>query len=356
MELTLEKVTKGIKPVSQDWHLKARAYLENLAVPQGSLGELINLAEQLAAIKETLKPSVKTKIVVTMAGDHGVVDEGVSAFLQEVTPQMVANFVKGGAAINVLSEVAGAKVLVVDMGVNADLSELVQAGHILSRKVDYGTKNMALGPAMTREQAKEALEAGINVVKKLVEEEGVELLATGDMGIGNTTPSSAVLAAMSGYSVQEVTGRGTGIDDAALENKVRVIEKALEVNRPNANDPLDILAKVGGFEIGGIAGLILGAAYFKVPIVIDGFISSAGGLLAKAFAPQALDYMIASHQSMEYGHKFLLEELGLRPLLNLNLRLGEGTGAALAMNIVESAAQVINKMLTFEDAGVTSNV
>lgn len=355
MELTLEKVIEGIKPLSQEWRLKARSYLNNLAIPQGSLGDLLSLAEQLAAIKETLKPSVKTKRVVTMAGDHGVVDEGVSAFLQEVTPQMVANFVKGGAAINVLSEVAGARVLVVDMGVNADLSELVEKGHILSRKVDYGTKNMALGPAMTREQAKEALEAGINVVRKLVEEEGVELLATGDMGIGNTTPSSAILSVLSGYSVQEVTGRGTGINDTALENKIRVIEKALEVNTPNPKDPLDVLAKVGGFEIGGIAGIILGAAYFKVPILVDGFISSAGALLAKAFAPEALDYMIASHQSLEHAHKLLLEELRLRPLLNLNLRLGEGTGAALAMNIIESAAQVINKMLTFEDAGVTPN-
>ncbi|WP_227761765.1 nicotinate-nucleotide--dimethylbenzimidazole phosphoribosyltransferase [Zhaonella formicivorans] len=356
MGLTLETVTKGIEPVSQEWRMKAGNYLKNLAIPQGSLGELLKLAEQLAAIKETLKPSVKKKIVVTMAGDHGVVEEGVSAFPQEVTRQMVANFVAGGAAINVLSEVVGARVVVVDMGVAADLSELVEKGHILSYKIDYGTKNMTKGPAMTREQAQEAIEAGIEIAGKLVEEEGVELFATGDMGIGNTTPSSAILAAMTGFSVREVTGRGTGIDDEGLENKIRVIQKALEVNKPDAKDALDVLAKVGGFEIGGIAGLILGAAYHKVPVVVDGFISTAGALIAKGLAPDSVDYMIASHKSVEGGHQFMWEVLGLRPLLDLNFRLGEGTGAAVAMHIVESAVQVINKMLTFEDAGVSRNV
>lgn len=354
MGLQLQEVITGITPLSQEWRLKAREYLDRLAIPPGSLGELLNLAEQLAAIKESLKPSVTKKVVVTMAGDHGVVAEGVSAFPQEVTPQMVANFVAGGAAINVLAGVAGARVVVVDMGVAADLSELVKAGQILSYKVDSGTRNMAAGPAMSREQAVQALEAGIAVAGSLVKE-GAELLATGDMGIGNTTPSSAILAAFSGLPVAQVTGRGTGITDAALENKIRVIEKALAVNQPDAGDPVDVLAKVGGFEIGGIAGIILGAAYYKVPVVVDGFISSAGALVAKKLAPAAVEYMIGAHRSLEYGHRLLLEELGLRPLLDLNLRLGEGTGAALAMNVVEAAAQVINKMLTFEDAGVTRN-
>jgi nicotinate-nucleotide--dimethylbenzimidazole phosphoribosyltransferase len=350
----LEEVIGGIEPLSEEWQLKARNYLNNLAIPQGSLGELLSLAEQLAAIKRTLKPSVRRKTVITMAGDHGVVEEGVSAFPQEVTPQMVANFVAGGAAINVLGEVAGARVLVVDMGVAADLSDLVKKGKILSYKVGNGTLNMARGPAMTREQAEKVLEAGIDIVGKLVGE-GVELLATGDMGIGNTTASSAILAAFSGHPVNEVTGRGTGISDEALKNKVRVIQMALDVNQPNANDAVDVLSKVGGFEIGGIAGIILGAAYYKVPVLVDGFISSAGALLAKKLAPNSWDYMIAAHQSMEYGHRLMLEELGLKPLLNLNLRLGEGTGAALAMSVVESAAQVIGKMLTFEDAGVSRN-
>jgi len=240
----------------------------------------------------------------------------------------------------------------VDMGVAADLGELIEQGKILSYKVDYGTRNMALEPAMSRQQAVQALEAGIAIAGRLVRE-GTELLATGDMGIGNTTPSSAVLAVFSGLPVHEVTGRGTGISDEGLQKKITAIEKALELNKPDPKDPVDVLAKVGGFEIGGIAGLILGAAYYRVPVVVDGFISSAGALLAKALAPGSVEYMIAAHQSMEYGHRYMLRELGLKPLLNLDLRLGEGTGAALAMNIVEASAQVIGKMLTFEDAGVS---
>lgn len=346
LQATVEKIV----PIGADWRKKARSHLDNLAIPPGSLGELLDLAEQLAAIKESLKPSVASKAVVTMAGDHGVCEEGVSAFPQAVTQQMVANFIAGGAAINVLAGVAGARVIVVDMGVGADLDGAF-ADKMLFCKVDYGTRNMAAGPAMSREQAVKALETGIEIAGRLIEE-GVELLATGDMGIGNTTPSSAILAAISGRPVRDVTGRGTGINDGALENKIRVIQKAIDINKPNPEDAVDVLSKVGGFEIGGIAGLILGAARHKVPVVVDGFISSAGALIAKTIAPPSIDYMISGHQSMEYGHRFMLEELGLKPLLNLNLRLGEGTGAALAMNLVESAAQVIGKMLTFEDAGV----
>lgn len=353
MTCQLHKVIAEIKPVSREWRRQAKDYLGRLAIPPGSLGELLVLAEQLAGVKETLRPSVKRKVIVTMAGDHGVVHEGVSAFPQEVTPQMVNNFVMGGAAINMLAETAGASVVVVDMGVAADLSALAREGKILSYKIDHGTRNMARGPAMTRQQAQRALESGMEIAGRLVRD-GAELLATGDMGIGNTTPSSAILAALSGRPARQVAGRGTGISDEALENKIQVIEKAIGVNRPDPKDPVDVLAKVGGFEIGGIAGVILGAAHHRVPVVVDGFISSAGALLAKALAPNSVEYMIAAHRSLEYGHQFMLEELGLNPLLNLNLRLGEGSGAALAMNIVESAARVINKMLTFEDAGVNS--
>nr|WP_071520621.1 nicotinate-nucleotide--dimethylbenzimidazole phosphoribosyltransferase [Moorella thermoacetica] len=354
MGLKLEETVKGIMPVSDAWRRKAREHLNNLAIPVGSLGRLLDIAEQLAAIKESLKPSTGSKVVVTMAGDHGVVEEGVSTCPQEVTLQMVYNFVAGGAGINALAGVAGARVVVVDMGVAGDLKDLVEQGKILSRKVDYGTRNMTRGPAMTRQQAVQALETGINIAGDLVNE-GVELLGTGDMGIGNTTPSSAILAAFSGLPVREVTGRGTGIDDETLARKVQVIERALALNRPDPGDPVDVLAKVGGFEIGGIAGLILGAAYYRVPVVVDGFISTAGALLAKQFAPRAVDYMIAAHRSMEYGHRYMLKELGLRPLLDLDMRLGEGTGAALAMCIVEGAARVIGEMLTFEDAGVARN-
>ncbi|MGB9859221.1 MAG: nicotinate-nucleotide--dimethylbenzimidazole phosphoribosyltransferase [Moorellaceae bacterium] len=355
MKLILQEVTQKIVPVKEEWRRRAQEHLNNLTMPAGSLGELLLIAERLAAIKETLKPSVRRKAVVTMAGDHGVVEEGVSAFPQEVTPQMVANFVAGGAAINVLAEVAGARVVVVDMGVAADLSELVRSEKILSYKIDYGTRNMCKGPAMTREQAISSVEAGIRIATTLIEE-GVELLGTGDMGIGNTTPSSAILAALTGHPVAEVTGRGTGIDDETWRNKVRAIERALEINQPDPQDPIDVLSKVGGFEIGGIAGLILGAAYHRVPVVIDGFISSAGALLAQALVPACVDYMFAGHLSQEPGHRFMLQRLGLRPLLNLDLRLGEGTGAVLAMNLIEGAAQVIGKMSTFEQAGVSRSL
>jgi len=355
LNLRLSEVASGIEPVSEEWRQKAREYIKNLAMPQDSLGELLILAEQIAAIKRSLKPSVSHKTVVTMAGDHGVVAEGVSAYPQEVTPQMVDNFVSGGAAINVLAAAAGARVIVVDMGVAADLSSLVEEGKILSYKIGYGTQNFARGPAMTREEAVQALEAGISIAGKLAGE-GAELLATGDMGIGNTTPSSAILAVFSGKPVQEVTGRGTGLDDEGLQNKIRVIRQALEINRPDPADPVDVLAKVGGYEIGGIAGLILGAVYHRVPVLIDGFISSAGALLAKHLAPLSLDYMIAAHQSMEPGHQLMLRELGLKPLLNLNLRLGEGTGAALAMSIVEASCRIIGQMSTFDDAGVSKKL
>lgn len=354
MELKLNEAIKGIRPVSREWREKARAYLANLAIPRGSLGDLLDLAEQLAAIKQTLKPSVSRKVVVTMAADHGVVREGVSAFPQEVTRQMVYNFVAGGAAINVIAAAAGARVVVADLGVAADLAELAGEGKIISLKVGPGTANIAAGPAMSREQAAAALEAGFKIASDLIRE-GADLLATGDMGIGNTTPSSAILAAFSGRPAREVTGRGTGIGDEALENKIRVIQQALAVNKPDPADPVDVLAKVGGFEIGGIAGLILGAAYHGTPVVVDGFISTAGALVARGLAPQTVEYMIAAHRSLEYGHQFMLQDLGLKPLLNLNLRLGEGTGAALAMNVVEAAARVISGMLTFAEAGVSRN-
>ncbi len=352
MRLSLDTVIKGIKPVDRGWRVKARRRLNDLAIPLNSLGSLLDLAEQLAAIKETMTPSVTRKMVVTMAGDHGVVAEGVSAFPQEVTPQMVRNFVAGGAAINVLAGAASAGVTVVDMGVAADFTDLVEQKKILGYKVAHGTQNMARGPAMTRKQAVEAVEVGIEIASSLIES-GIELLGTGDMGIGNTTPSSAILAVFSGKSPQLVTGRGTGIGDSALNNKIRVIEQAISINKPDPKDALDVLSKIGGFEIGGIAGLVLGAAYYRIPVVIDGLISSAGALVAKNLAPTAADYMIAAHRSVEPGHQYMLEELGLKPILNLNLRLGEGTGAALAFPIIEAASRIIHKMLTFTDAGVT---
>lgn len=351
---TLKEVIENTEPADPKWRLAARNHIEKLAIPPWSLGQLLAVGEQLSGIQRTIRPNVDKKMVITMAGDHGVVAEGVSAFPQEVTPQMVDNFVKGGAGINILAKASGAEVIVVDMGVAVDMPELVEKGAIIDCKVDYGTKNFYVEPAMTREQAIQAIEAGINVASKVIEEQGVNLLATGDMGIGNTTPSAAILAVMAEYPVSSVTGRGTGIDNAALINKIKIIRESINRHHPDKNDPIDVLAKVGGFEIAGIAGVILGAAYHHVPVLVDGFISTAGALIAKALCPQSLDYMIPSHQSEEPGHQLMWQALGLRPLLNLNFRLGEGTGAAVAMHLVESSARIMCDMLTFEDAGVTN--
>jgi nicotinate-nucleotide--dimethylbenzimidazole phosphoribosyltransferase len=301
-----------------------------------------------------------------MAGDHGVVRRGVSAFPAEVTPQMVANFAQGQAAINALAGSAGARVVVTDVGVAADLSatvglwpvatvaEALATGAILHRKVRLGTDDLSAGPAMNREQATAALEAGIDVVEGLIVD-GLDLIATGDMGIGNTTPSSALACVFTGRAPRDVTGRGTGIDDPALERKRQVVEESLAANRPDAADPLGALAAVGGLEIAGIAGVILGAAAAGIPVLVDGFISTAGALVACALAPAARDYLIAAHRSLEPGHRVMLEYLGVEPLLDLDLRLGEGTGAALAMPLVDGAAALIGTMATFAEAGVSES-
>jgi nicotinate-nucleotide--dimethylbenzimidazole phosphoribosyltransferase len=264
---------------------------------------------------------------------------------------MVANFVAGGAGINALARQAGATVTVVDMGIAADLSALAFSGKIISRRIGPGTRNMAQGPAMDREEAVFAIEAGIDIARKAAE--GVDVFGTGDMGIGNTTPSSAIVAAFSRAPVAEVTGHGTGIDDEQFARKVRVIEKSLQINRPDPKDGIDVLAKVGGFEIGGIAGLILGAAALKKPVVVDGFISTAGALIAHSLCPTAAQYMIAAHRSVEKGHRIALEIIGKQPLIDLDLRLGEGTGAALAMNFLEAAVRVLTEVATFDEAMVS---
>ena len=332
----------------------ARARLEQLTMPYWALGRLMDLAEDLAGMTRSLRPPVERKAVVVMAGDHGVAAEGVSKYPQEVTPQMVYNFVNGGAGINALARVSGARVVVVDMGVAGDLGPLAAEGKILSRRIGAGTGNMAVGPAMSREDAIRSVEAGIEVALMLAAE--TDLFATGDMGIANTTPSSAIVSVMTGAAVADVTGRGTGIDDAGLSLKVAVIEKALTVNRPDPDDAMDVLMKVGGFEIGGIAGLILGAASLRKPVLLDGFISTAGALIAQGLAPRAADYMIAAHKSVEAGHRIALQKLGKEPLLDLGLRLGEGTGAALAMPIVEGAVRVLTEVATFEEAAVSGAV
>ena len=343
----LKKKISEIKPVDKKAAEAAADRQNQLTKPQGSLGVLETLSLQIAAIQGKPSPRIEHKAIFTMAGDHGIAADGVSAFPQEVTPQMVFNFLTGGAGINVLARQIGAKVVIADVGVNFDFPPEMAP---VDCKVAKGTQNMAKGPAMTREQAAQAVLAGIDLVEKETE---LDILGTGDMGIGNTTPSAAIAAVMTGRPVAEVTGRGTGVDDKGLAGKIAAIEKAIEVNNPDKTDALDVLAKVGGFEIGAIAGVIIGAALRGVPAVIDGFISGAGALIAYGLAPVTRDYMIAAHQSVEIGHRRILEHLDLRPLLNLDFRLGEGTGAAIGIFLAQCGVAVLNEMATFAEAGVT---
>lgn len=349
----LEDTLKAIYPQDSASRDLAKERLDQLAIPHWALGDLMDLAVDLAGMTRSLTPPVKKKAIVTMAGDHGVTQEGVSKFPSEVTPQMVVNFVNGGAGINALARQAGADVFVVDMGVNAAFDELVKAGKLIDKKIGWGTNNIAKGQAMSHALAKKSLEAGIEVVNQLADR--YDIFGTGDMGIGNTTPSTAIAAVLTKADLKKLTGRGTGLDDEQLALKIKVIEKALTINNPDEKSGIDILAKVGGFEIGGIAGLILGAAARQKPVVVDGFISTAGALIAHAIEPFVKDYLIFSHKSVEPGHKAMQEHLGCtKPLLDLNLRLGEGTGGAIAMNIVEAAVAVLTEVRTFEEAAVAN--
>ncbi|MQY72116.1 MAG: nicotinate-nucleotide--dimethylbenzimidazole phosphoribosyltransferase [Dehalococcoidia bacterium] len=278
-----------------------------------------------------------------------MVAEKIGNWPQEVTAQMVSNFLRGGAGINVIARQVGIRVIIVDMGVATDLAP---DSNLLSRKIGYGTQNMTLGPAMTPEQAVRSIETGIDLISSEVAR-GLDIIGTGDMGIGNTTASSAIGAVITGRLVAEVTGRGTGLTDEQFAHKVAVIEQALAVNHPEPAQPLDVLARVGGFEIGGLVGVMLGAAARRIPVVIDGFISGAAALIATALSPGLKGYLIAAHLSAESGHRVLLEHLGLKPLLNLNMRLGEGTGAALGIFLAETAARILAEMTTFAEAGVS---
>jgi nicotinate-nucleotide--dimethylbenzimidazole phosphoribosyltransferase len=342
---TLER----IKPVNPDLLQQAQARLDNKTKPPGSLGRLEEFARRMAAISGTEEPDLSKKVVFTFAGDHGVVEEGVSLYPKEVTSQMVFNFLAGGAGVNVLARHSGAEVRVVDVGVDYDFGD---TPGMLHRKVARGTRNFTKGAAMTREETAAALRVGIELADRC-RAEGVGLIGTGEMGIGNTTPSSAIIAAISGMSVRDLTHRGTGIGDEALVNKIRVIEAGLALNKPDPKDPLDVLAKVGGLEIAAIAGLVLGCAANRIPVVIDGFISTAGALIASELHHHVRDYIFAAHRSVEIGHRFMLERIGVRPILDLDFRLGEGTGAALAMGLIEAGVKVMKEMATFEQAGVS---
>ncbi|NOZ25046.1 MAG: nicotinate-nucleotide--dimethylbenzimidazole phosphoribosyltransferase [Nitrospirae bacterium] len=347
--MKIEERISCIKPVRKDLYSAAQRRLDNLTKPPGSLGRLEEFARRLVAIYETEMPEMPKKVVFTFAGDHGVAEEGVSAYPPEVTRQMVFNFLRGGAGINVLARHAGAEVVVVDIGVDFDFQD---CEGLVRRKVVHGTRNMTKGPAMTRDEALQCVEVGVELAGEYADK-GFRLFATGEMGIANTTPSSAITAVLTGRPVEEVTGRGTGIGDEAFRRKVEVIEKAVSLNTPDPGDPVDVLAKVGGSEIGGITGLCIGAAERGIPVVVDGFISTAGALIAWALNPAVADYIFAAHNSQEIGHKVMLAHMGLRPILDLDLRLGEGTGAALAMTLLDAGLKIYREMATFQEAGVT---
>jgi nicotinate-nucleotide--dimethylbenzimidazole phosphoribosyltransferase len=344
-----EDILRSIKPLDKKFLQRAQERLDSLTKPRGSLGRLEEIAAQIVAIREDLKPELEKKVIFTFAGDHGVTDEGVSAYPKEVTSQMVFNFLRGGAGINVLAKQAGADVVVIDIGVNYDFGCV---DGLTRRKIVSGTRNMVKGPAMTHDEALQCIETGIELAY-MYADRGYSLFGTGDMGIGNTTPSSAIIACISGLPVSEVTGKGTGIDEKTFQQKMNVIKKAIETNTPDPNKPLDVLAKIGGAEIGGIAGLCLGAASKRVPVLVDGFVSTAGALIAYEIEPAVKEYLIASHRSVEKGHQRMLGKMGLKTLLDLNLRLGEGTGASLGMLIVESALRIYNEMSTFAEAQVS---
>ncbi|MFA4916880.1 MAG: nicotinate-nucleotide--dimethylbenzimidazole phosphoribosyltransferase [Syntrophales bacterium] len=344
----LQHILNSIQPLSRDYLERAKIKLDNLTKPKESLGMLEVVAQRYAAVKEDLNPSTDKKVIFTFAGDHGVVEEDVSAFPKEVTIQMVMNMLAGGAAVNVLARHVGAKVVVVDIGVDHDFEP---ASGLVINKVGYGTKNFTRGHAMTYEEAMQSIKVGIDLAGEYAKI-GVDIIGTGEMGIGNTTPSSAVFSVLSGLPPGEVTGRGTGVDDIALQKKVAVIEAGIRLNQPNPEDPVDVLAKVGGFEIGGIAGLIIGCVFHRIPVVVDGFISTAGALIAVGLCPIINEYLFFSHLSSESGHIKMLEKLGQRPILDLDMRLGEGTGAAIAMSVIEGATKIMNEMATFDSAGV----
>ena len=348
MSLLTETVAR-ISPLDPVAMAFARARQDMLTKPQGALGRLETLSIQVAGITGMSRPRLLKPAVVVMAADHGIARQGVSAFPAEVTPQMVLNFLAGGAAINVLARHIGAQVTVVDVGVAADLPARPD---LITRKVALGTADFSTVPAMSRAQAQEAIEVGIAVVNTLIDS-GADIIATGDMGIGNTTPSSAIVAAITGRPVADVTGRGTGVDDAGLQRKIAVIEAALALHRPDPTNALDVLAKVGGFEIGGLAGVMIGAAARCVPVVVDGFISGAAALIACTLVPAVQPYLIAGHRSVERGHQAVFAQIDIEPLVDMGMRLGEGTGAVLGISIIQAACKVLDEMATFGEAGVT---
>ncbi|MHB1526479.1 MAG: nicotinate-nucleotide--dimethylbenzimidazole phosphoribosyltransferase [Candidatus Dormibacteria bacterium] len=346
----LERVLASIRPVDADTAAVARLRQDHLTKPPRSLGRLEGMSIQLAAIKGAIDVPLERRAVLVFAADHGVVAEGVSAYPSDVTAQMVLNFLVGGAAVNAIAQSVGARVVVIDAGVAGEIPG--DDPRLRRLGIRAGTGNMAKEPAMTRSEAVAAIEGGIGIFEEALAE-GLDLVAVGDMGIGNTTAATALVSVFCGVSSLEIVGRGTGIDDVGLARKAAVIATALGLHRPDPADPVGALAAVGGLELGAIAGAVLAASAARVPVVIDGHIATAAALVAAALAPPAVGYMFAGHQSQEPGHKVALRHLGLRPVLDLEMRLGEGTGALLAMPILAAAAAVLVRMATFEEAGVS---
>ena len=351
--MNLKEIVDGIKPLEQKWIEQARERTAQLVMPTRALGRLHEISERLCAIQKTLQPSINRKAVLVMAGDHGVVNAGVSAYPQEVTGAMVPTFLAGGAGINAISRLVNAEVFVVDMGIMAELNGLDMPGsdHLVTHKIAPGTDDFTRGPAMNIEDAEQSILLGFQEASRLFQD-GVDVLGTGDMGIGNTTPSAAIGAVICGTDLDQMVGRGTGVDDEGLKRKRSAVARGIELNQPVAEDGLDVLAKVGGFEIGGIAGVVLAGAFHRRPVVIDGFISTAGALIANALCPRVTDYLFAGHCSEESGHRFMLDYLKLDPILDLGMRLGEGTGGTLSMSIMDGAVGIFKEVLTFEEAGV----
>jgi nicotinate-nucleotide--dimethylbenzimidazole phosphoribosyltransferase len=356
-DISLKEITKEIKPVNKEWEAKARERTAQLVMPLRALGMLHEISERLCGIQKTLKPKIDRKAVLIMAADHGVVAEGISAFPQEVTGEMVRTFLRGGAGINAICRHVGAEVWVVDMGMMADLKPgfEIHNDRFLNRKVAPGTSNFTTGPAMSREAAEKSVMNGFRLAAERFQD-GVDILGTGDMGIGNTTPSAAIGTVIIDTPVESMVGRGTGVDDAGLRRKHDVVQRGIQANLPDPADGLDVLSKIGGFEIGGIAGCILAGAFYSRAVIIDGFISTAGALVAHAICPHVSGYLFAGHCSEEAGHRNMLAYLKLKPILDLGMRLGEGTGGALAMGIMEGALRVFNEVSTFEEAGVSDKV
>jgi len=342
----IDALIKNIQPINQDIKREALKRFDNLTKPRKSLGRLENITARAAGVYGSFNPNLRRKVIFLMAADHGVTAERVSAYPAEITRQMVLNFLDGSAAINVLTRHFGIDVVVTDIGVRG---EIEGKKGLIRKKIAWGTENMAIGPAMSRKMAEESLLIGYEVFEKAFAQEKIDLIGLGEMGIGNTTASSAIISILTGAKIENVVDMGTGLQPEQIEHKVSIIKKAIEINQPNSKDPLDVLAKVGGFEIGGLVGCILAAAARRVPIVMDGLISGACALLVLKFNPLVEDYLFASHCSKEKGHKVVLNYLHKKPIFDLGMHLGEGTGAAYGMNFIETGFKLLNQMATFDD-------